>query len=464
METLQRTAARPQRRRPWGAIIVVFGLLVVVANLIGYIVYREGRPQKEMPTPTAAVANDTVDDPTSVSALAKEQRENGIMALRAGSYDKAIASFDAALKLDPKLADTETLREVAERLRASAPKDDDLAKSPPPRKTEPVKIAAREVKPERERKPRPRSSRSRAARRARRSPPPPPPPVVVEPPPPEPIEAATTIVEPEPPADITLEDPPPSDIAVDEKLDLVALVDRDAPKDAPGVGPKVDVDVAPAETGPSIRPTTAGTNPRLVVFWPGRSSSALQQSLRSQMAAVDVRVYSRTSSLRRGLAEGADAVMASPSVLRSNGLSARLTAAGGNDGTYVAASLTTGLTRSGLSALTVGVVDELGRKGMPTLVAKLIGGTAPKLRRVTKVEDLLPLLQFDIAQAVIVRRRDFAALESRTQQKLHTITLVSHREPLAVGFVEGGRRSAVERAVRGLNANAKKSLGVDSWK
>ncbi len=451
MNTFDTGQFRPPQKppRPWVAIGLVFALLVVAANLVGYIVYR-GRPKA--PSPEAAQAEVTPEPEASddsVATLAKEQRGNGVAALRAGEYERAIASFDAALRLDPTIEDVKTLREVAERLQKSVPDDEP---APQPLQRPPVARA-----------PRPRRTESRRAR-AEPPPPPPPPPVLAArvAPSPEPETEPAAVRAPPPPPP-----PPPTsrELETDERLDLVALVDRGAVEEA---APRTEV--APARTevaprdGPRVAPTAGGASPRLVVFWPGRSTSALASNLRPRFSGIDVAVSSNTTALKSAIDQGADAVMASPSVLRSLGLSPALTGAGGDGGAFVVVALKDALTNEALRGATVGMVDELGRKGMPALVAKLIGERAPKLRRVTKVEDLLPLLQFQIAAAVIVRQSDLATLRSRTEQELFTRVLTNHREPLAVGFVDGGRRAIVERAVRAVDGATNRSLGVESWR
>ncbi len=459
MHTSQFSQPRPPPpKRPWAAIGLVFVLVVVLANLVGYMLYRD-RDRKPATEPVAAVEVPPVapskgEQDVSVTALAKEQRREGVKALRAGNYARAIANFEAALKLDPELEDVRTLKEVAERLQKSVPEDEEAAPPPPaPRPT-----VNRATRPKRRES---RRVRERAA---------PPPPVVaartdVEEPEPEP--------EPEPVAPSPPPPPPPpppaksasSELESDERLNLVALVDRNVVDDTVPRDTTEPARVEPAPTGreEAVRPSSGGS-PRLVVFWPGRSSAALAGTLRPAMSGVDVVVTSEKASLRAALEGGADGLMASPSVLRTYGLSGAMTGASEDGGRYVVASLSNALTNDALRGMTVGIVDELGRRGMKSLVTKLLGGTSPRLRRVTKVEDLLPLLQFSIAGAVIVRQRDLEGLRSRTEQKLYTRVLSNHSEPLVVGFVEGGRRSVVERAVRSMSPAARSSLGVESWR
>ncbi len=509
----------PPPQRPWLPIAVVVALLIVAGNIVAYILYQ--RSDKKTPDPIAAVEAPETKQPdvpkkTTTSALAEEQRESGVRAMRNGQYAKAIASFEAAMKLDPNLADAALLLDVAKRLQAADEDAGDAQESPevattestesrtveppPPSRRRRVRRPTRrrrrverevEVEPETgvlaittqpagltveidDLEPltspvevdldpgphdvkildedgavlesrrvsvtadeRTRMDRDFAARLARADTPPPPPPPA-EPPPP----------------------PPKDGVSRTEDLDLVALIDRDAPKsDAPAT-----TTTPPPDDGPKLTPTAGGATPRLVVFWPGRASSTLERSMRTEMSGVDVRVVTRTGDFKRALSSPTDAVMASPYVLRSNGLAPAMSAKSTSSGRYLAVALTRAPVKARIASQTVGVVDELGRNAMPAFVQKLLGSDkAPPLRRVTKVEDLLPLLQFEIAKTVLVRERDFAILEGRTQQKLYTLPLSASASPLAVAFADGGRRSVVERAVRGMGNQSKQSLGVDTW-
>lgn len=511
------TNDRPPQK-PWLAIGVVVALLIVAANLAGYLIYTS-RSEPEQPAkiePVAAVAPD--DKPSQTISLAEEQREAGVRALRAGKYAKAITSFEAALKLDPKIADAPVLLDVARQLAdseaaadAPAPVKRAIARTPEPEPEAEIE----EAQPSRtNRNRRVRRTPKRRKRVAREE-------VDEEP------EDGTLVVTTEPAAllvEIDDNEPERSPVALDlppgphtvrildgetvleekrvvvasgqrervvgdytkrlaraappppppespaasasmskaDDLDLVALLDRDAPKEDAAA-------VAPAETAPTserlqLKPTPGSATPRLVVFWPGRSSGGLQQSMRAEMSGVDVRVVSRTGDFRRALSDPTDAVMASPYVLRQNGLAPQLSAQSADSGRYLAVALERAPVKATLSSGTIGVVDELGRNQMPIFVQRLLGSTrTPTLRRVTKVEDLLPLLQFSIAKAVLVKERDFPLLESRTQQRLYTIPISAKSAPLAVAFADGGRRSMVERAVRGLGGQTKQSLGVESW-
>ncbi|MEM7674957.1 MAG: hypothetical protein AAF449_03035, partial [Myxococcota bacterium] len=153
----------PPPPTPWMAIGTVVVLTTVATGLAAYIWIRTHRaPTKDV----AIVPKVQKPTQTPLSALAVEQRENGVKALRAGEYALAIASFETALKLDADVPDVAVLLDVARRLRdADAVDTAPAAVSPPPL---PPRESERPQRPERRPQ---RSSRSRTTK-----PPPPKPP------------------------------------------------------------------------------------------------------------------------------------------------------------------------------------------------------------------------------------------------------------------------------------------------
>lgn len=271
---------------------------------------------------------------------------------------------------------------------------------------------------------------------------------------------------------------PPAEgaLAQDQDLDLLALVDRgerEREPAAPTPAARTTSLRREASLNPEVRPTepvppsdASVGPPGLLVVWPGSTAGNVRRALGSDLAGITVRVLEGAQELGPALKAGAaDAVMASPSILRANGLAPALRAsAPGRPERYVAASLGTAVELSDLPAATLGVVDELGRHRMPIYVARLLGtARAPALRRVGKTEDLLPLLQFSMVKAVLVKESDFGALKSRTQQQLFAVPIEARREALAVAFVDGGRGSYIERALLRIPETTKLALGVEAW-
>jgi ABC-type amino acid transport substrate-binding protein len=180
------------------------------------------------------------------------------------------------------------------------------------------------------------------------------------------------------------------------------------------------------------------------------------------MRGVDVQVFGSSSELRAAMArEAPDGVLGPSAVVKGLGLQPAVLGVGPKV-SWVAATLKAGLTRAELAGLTVGVVEDASKKVVEDRVGELVGGK-PRVRRVPKTDDLLPLLQLKMADAVVVREADLAELRARTQQTVHVVPLGGVDSTRALAFTEGSRRSVVERAVLGLGADVRAQLGVEKW-
>ena len=111
------------------------------------------------------------------------------------------------------------------------------------------------------------------------------------------------------------------------------------------------------------------------------------------------------------------------------------------------------------------MVDLLGRTGTQQLVSKLLSNPSVELRRVTKLEDLLPLLQFSAAGAVLVPGSAAKSFSERSRLRLRVHTLADARVGLpALGVLRAEQRTFVLRQVQALDADTLRMLGVERWR
>lgn len=202
--------------------------------------------------------------------------------------------------------------------------------------------------------------------------------------------------------------------------------------------------------------------PQLLVFLhTAVKQRALQDALSSGLPGVSVTTVGRVADFERKLAEGPDAVLTLPVVLKSKRLPMSLIGhrSGVSSEKYVLVAADSAPAPSQVG--TVGALDILGRAGTNSFVADLLGAS-PKVVRVTKVEDLLPLLQMRRADGVVLPARLQAALASASRLKLAETELPSTVGLPAVAAL-GGTSSAVVTAIRSLPTNTSRLVGVDSW-
>lgn len=204
-------------------------------------------------------------------------------------------------------------------------------------------------------------------------------------------------------------------------------------------------------------------NPKLSVFVPtGMATLALQRLLIESLPAVDVVVLGRYRDLENGMAEKPDAILALQPTLRAMALQPIVigTKKGSPTESFVLLSVSKAVDSSTVKS--VGAVDILGRQGMRDFVATLLAGASPKVERVTKVDDLLSLLQLASVDAVLVAERLASSFQTRSKLDLRTTPLPGKvgLPALAVLTPAG---EPVANLVRGLAARASEEMGVDRW-
>ena len=203
--------------------------------------------------------------------------------------------------------------------------------------------------------------------------------------------------------------------------------------------------------------------PKLVVFvHVAVKQRALQSQLQAALAGIDVTAVGHIGDFERALKDGADAALAMSVILTARGMSPKLYGQrhGAREEPYslVAADKPPNPT----SVATVGALDLLGRDGTTAFVHKLLGAQ-PKVERVTKVEDLLPLLQMQRADAILLPSRLYSDLKGASRLNLAQKELAGKVGLPAVAVV-GGAGAQVMAAIAKMSANINNALGVDEWR
>ena len=128
-------------------------------------------------------------------------------------------------------------------------------------------------------------------------------------------------------------------------------------------------------------------------------------------------------------------------------------------------SVDQGVDTANLAKLNVGAVDLLGRRKMSKFVAKLLGVPKVKVKRVTKLEDLLPLLQFSMADAVMLPPDKVETFRSKSALNLQVTTINAATVGLpSVSVLSGGQRQIVIDALQKVNPQVMTRMGLDVWK
>ena len=208
--------------------------------------------------------------------------------------------------------------------------------------------------------------------------------------------------------------------------------------------------------------------PRLIVYLHTEvKSRALEVVLTRQMPGIEVTVCGRYRDFTRELSKSHDAALALEPVLQANALTGDLRGIRGGRDTepYVLLSSEGTIDAARFPSLVLGAVDVLGREGTTELVKSLLGlETAPEIKFVIKSEDLLPLLQFQSANAVLLPEREAVRTKTLTKLDLQITPLGTRVGLPAVAFRSDAGRQLIRPLVLGLDSATNGKLGVDSWR
>ncbi len=107
----------------------------------------------------------------------------------------------------------------------------------------------------------------------------------------------------------------------------------------------------------------------------------------------------------------------------------------------------------------IGVLDFLGRTKMFSFIKELTN-TEPKIKRVAKVEDLLPLLSFDMAKGVILTEYNSTYIQEKSKLTFF-ITPIEEKKYgiISLAIKNGIDGSQIEETVKKVVP----IMGIDKW-
>lgn len=223
---------------------------------------------------------------------------------------------------------------------------------------------------------------------------------------------------------------------------------------------------------------------KVFVFYPSLARPlAIQDELTRKCPGLDITVFGRLADLQALVGrEHPQAILAQNDVLRQfPEYQPRLQGIRNGAATedFVLLSIDKPFDLSKVTGASIGVVGMLDRKEMDGFVAGLVAG-APRVNRVTKVEDLLPLLIFQSVGAVLVSEANMREFRKKSQARLMDVKLdkgkvgliaagiLSADEPRGAPAGAEGAKATDERqilmALMALDAGTMALLGVDGWK
>lgn len=206
---------------------------------------------------------------------------------------------------------------------------------------------------------------------------------------------------------------------------------------------------------------------KVYVFFPSLlRPNSIQSALSEKCSGVDITVFGRLADFQGQMTQSPpDAVVAPGNVLDQYGaykpvLKGALKGAGAEPLVFL--SVDKAVDGGTIASMNLGVVGFLDRGKMGAWVSGAVGGQ-PKLKNVTKIEDLLPLLTFKSADAVLVQESAAKEIKAKSQANLVETKAKGKYELVGVAAKDDAAAKAVEAAFKSLGAKEKSMLGVDGW-
>ncbi len=206
----------------------------------------------------------------------------------------------------------------------------------------------------------------------------------------------------------------------------------------------------------------------LYVYYPSTlKPNIVQQKIQASAGDVTVTVFGKYSDFSmKAATDKPDAILLKAEktqVLAGYSVVQSALRTGGQPEKYVLLSVDKPVDPASLTAtMTIGVVDYNSREVMQSFVGTMIGKTA-KVKYVTKVEDLLPLLTFQMAQGVVIAESDLAFFKSKSTQNLVT-TPLKVTGNVAVVATKGGASGKSMQVAKKLTEVMPGFMGSVQWK
>ncbi len=204
---------------------------------------------------------------------------------------------------------------------------------------------------------------------------------------------------------------------------------------------------------------------KIYVFYPSMAKpNVVQAALQAKMSGNEVTVFGRLADFTSMVSQTPPDVILAPKALADQFGAFKVFLKGGHKGSASEDAVlisTKPVKTDAMASVNLGVVGVLDRAAMNGFVQGVVGAL-PKLKIVTKLEDLLPLLTFGSADAILVGESQVDEIKGRSQAALQTTPVEGGKIGLVVAAGKGDA-TKVEAALKGLSAAEKKMLGVDSW-
>ena len=207
----------------------------------------------------------------------------------------------------------------------------------------------------------------------------------------------------------------------------------------------------------------------LYVFTPSKLRPVvMQEKLLQACPGIDIMVFGRHKDFANQIkANSPDAILTKIPVIENIGgytVCLKGSRGGSADEPYILLSVDKKVDPANIGKLKIGVFDILGRKKMKTFIGRFFN-PVPKLKRVSKMEDLLQLLTFNMADAVLTPENTVSYFKEISNLNF-IITPVPEMKTEIVSLAQKDGTAAFKtiEAIKKIDAKTMALLEVEIWK
>lgn len=207
---------------------------------------------------------------------------------------------------------------------------------------------------------------------------------------------------------------------------------------------------------------------RLYVFYPSvMRTQIMQKKLSLALPGIEIRVFGRYKDFKiKTQIDSPEAILSkTPIIKQLGGYFSQRKGIRHNktDESYVLLSVGKGANPTQMAGTTLGAFDILGRKGMKKFMGQYFSVT-PRLKLVSKMEDLLQLLTFNMVDAILIP--EIYVSYFKEISKLHFI--VTPIPTMRVGIIAlaikpKGNTAHILSSFSSINNNLKTLLDIHNW-
>jgi len=197
-------------------------------------------------------------------------------------------------------------------------------------------------------------------------------------------------------------------------------------------------------------------------------ANVLQEKLSNLCSDLKITVFGRAKDFRKEIVKAPPDALISLMIIISKNKTYTTFARGLKEGVteeeYVLVSLDEPIDVNQIEKLKVGVVDLLGRKPMKEFIGELFQKEV-KIKRVTKQEDLLPLLSFGAVKAIFIPQSLYENIKRKSN-----LDLISTNVNIKLDLVSAALGSSPDakeqfaNCIANFDQNLNRTLGVEQWK